>query len=68
MNPQEAARVLQVAPDACRQVVVAAFGVLREMCLRDESDAAPRRLAELGLAHRVLQLAARNDTVNRSTR
>jgi curved DNA-binding protein CbpA len=35
-------------------VIEAAFGVLREQALRDPSDAAPRRLAELNAAHRVL--------------
>jgi hypothetical protein len=53
MTSQEAFRVLQVDPAACRQVVDAAFGVLREMCLRDDDDDAPRRLAELTLAHRI---------------
>ena len=47
-------RTLQVDPEACPEVIDAAFGVLREQALRDPSDAAPRRLAELNAAHRVL--------------
>ncbi|MGD9694772.1 MAG: hypothetical protein AB7V42_03815 [Thermoleophilia bacterium] len=47
-------RVLQVQPDACPQVIDAAFGALREMVLRDRSDDAPRRLARLNAAHRIL--------------
>ena len=53
MSSEEAFRVLQVDPGACREVIDAAFGVLREMCLGDDGDDAPRRLAELTLAHRV---------------
>jgi hypothetical protein len=53
VTPEEAYRVLQVDPAACRQVVDAAFSALREMCLRDDADDAPRRLAELSLAHRI---------------
>ena len=53
MTPEEAHRLLQVDPAACRPVIDAAFDVLREMCLRDEADDAPRRLAELTRAHRV---------------
>ena len=53
MTSEQAFRVLQVDPAACRQVIDAAFGVLREMCLRDDADDAPRRLAELTLAHRI---------------
>ena len=53
MTSEEAFRVLQVDPAACRQVVDAAFGALRERCLRDDADDAPRRLAELTLAHRI---------------
>jgi Domain of unknown function (DUF3291) len=47
-------RVLQVQPDACPEVIDAAFGVLREMVLRSGGDGAPRRLAELMAAHRTL--------------
>ena len=47
-------RVLQVHPDACPEVVAAAFGVLREMILTSDADDAPRRLAELNAAHRTL--------------
>jgi hypothetical protein len=54
VTPEEAYRVLQVDPAACRPVIDAAFGVLREMCLRDDADDdAPRRLAELTRAHRI---------------
>ena len=53
MTPEEAYRVLQVDPAACRPVIDAAFAVLREMCLRDDADDAPRRLAELTRAHRI---------------
>ena len=45
MTPEEPYRVLQVDPAACREVIDAAFAVLREMCLRDDADDAPRRLA-----------------------
>jgi hypothetical protein len=58
----EAFRVLQVDPAACRQVVDAAFGVLREMCLRDDGQDAPRRLAELTLAHRIATGTGRSGT------
>ncbi len=51
---EEPYRTLQVDPAACPEVIEAAFGVLREQALRDPSDAAPRRLAELNAAHRVL--------------
>lgn len=47
-------RVLQVQPDACPEVVDAAFEVLREMVLRSDDVDAPRRLAELNAAHRAL--------------
>lgn len=53
MTPEEAYRVLQVDPAACRPVIDAAFGVLREICLRDDADDAPARLAELSRAHRI---------------
>jgi hypothetical protein len=46
--------VLQVQPDACREVVDAAFEALRETILRSDADDAPRRLAELNAAHRAL--------------
>ena len=45
-------RVLQVQPDACPEVIDAAFGVLREMILRSDADDAPARLARLMAAHR----------------
>jgi DnaJ-class molecular chaperone len=47
-------RVLQVDPAACREVIEAAFGVLREKLLREDPPDAPRRLAELNAAHREL--------------
>jgi hypothetical protein len=47
-------RVLQVQPDACPEVIDAAFGALREMVLRSPADGAPARLAELMGAHRTL--------------
>lgn len=47
-------RILQVDPEACDEVVEAAFGVLREMVLRDDGDDAPARLAELMRARREL--------------
>jgi hypothetical protein len=53
VTPEEAYRVLQVDPAACRPVIDAAFGVLRETCLRDDADDAPSRLAELTRAHRI---------------
>ena len=53
-GPHDPYRVLQVHPDACPEVVAAAFGVLREMILTSDADDAPRRLAELNAAHRTL--------------
>jgi heme-degrading monooxygenase HmoA len=47
-------RVLQVYPDACSEVIDAAFGALRELVLRSEANDAPARLAELMAAHRTL--------------
>ena len=44
-------RELQVA---CPEVIAAAFGVLREMILRDDDPDAPTRLARLNAAHRTL--------------
>ncbi len=52
-------RTLQVHPEACPEVIDAAYAALREMVLRDESDDAPRRLAALMRAHRSLIVAAR---------
>lgn len=40
-------------------MIEAAYGVLREMTLRSEDDDAPRRLARLGAAHRILADPAR---------
>jgi len=53
VTEREAFRVLQVDPQACPEVIRAAFTVLREMCLRQDGDEAPQRLAELNLALRV---------------
>ena len=47
-------RELQVDPGACPEVIAAAFGVLREMILRDDDPDGPRRLARLNAAHRTL--------------
>lgn len=52
--PPDPYRVLQVQPDACLEVVEAAFGVLREMILRSDADDAPARLAELDRARRMV--------------
>jgi hypothetical protein len=52
--PPDPYRVLQVRPDACPEVIEAAFGVLREMILRSDADDAPTRLAELNLARRIV--------------
>jgi len=43
-----------VHPEACPEVIEAAFRVLREMVLRSDAGDAPRRLAELNAAHRTL--------------
>jgi curved DNA-binding protein CbpA len=47
-------RVLQVHTEACREVIDAAFSVLREKLMRDDPPDAPSRLARLNAAHRVL--------------
>ncbi len=52
-------RELQVDPAACPEVIEAAFAVLREMTLRSADDDAPRRLARLMAAHRILSDPAR---------
>jgi hypothetical protein len=54
VTEREAFRVLQVDPEACPEVVEAAYAVLREMVLRSDADYAPRRLAELNAAHLVI--------------
>lgn len=51
LNPY---RELQVDPEACTEVISAAFVVLREMVLRSDAPDAPRRLARLNAAHRTL--------------
>ncbi len=52
-------RELQVDPEACAEVIDAAFSVLREMTLRSTDDHAPVRLARLMAAHRTLSDPAR---------
>ncbi len=52
-------RVLEVHPSARVEVIEAAFVVLRELALRDESPAGARRLVELNRAHAVLTDPAR---------
>ncbi|MEW6583870.1 MAG: hypothetical protein AB1416_14040 [Actinomycetota bacterium] len=49
-------RTLQVHPEACPEVVDAAFRVLREKLLREDPPDAPRRLARLNAAHRALSV------------
>jgi hypothetical protein len=50
----DAYRILEVDPGARPEVVRAAFTVLREMCLAEDADDAPRRLAELNRAFRLV--------------
>jgi len=50
----EAYLVLEVHPSARPEVVRAAFAALREICLREDGDDAPRRLAELNRAFRTV--------------
>ena len=52
MTEAEAYLVLEVHPSARPEVVRAAFAALREMCLAEDADDAPRRLAELNRAFR----------------
>jgi hypothetical protein len=47
-------RELQVDPEACPEVIAAAFAALRELTLRAGDDDAPKRLARLNAAHRTL--------------
>ncbi|HMN99758.1 MAG TPA: hypothetical protein PKD59_10115 [Miltoncostaeaceae bacterium] len=54
MTEAEAYRVLEVHPSARPEVVRAAFGALREICLREDGDGAPQRLAELNRAFRTV--------------
>lgn len=54
--------VLQVHPSARPEVIDAAFGVLRELLLREDPPDAPRRLAALNAAHRTLMERARQST------
>ena len=53
MTEEEAYRVLELDPRARPEVVRAAFTALREICLREDGDDAPRRLAELNRALRL---------------
>jgi hypothetical protein len=50
----EAFRVLEVHPSARPEVIRAAFATLREICLREDGDDAPRRLAQLNRAFRTV--------------
>jgi hypothetical protein len=52
VTEDEAYLVLELHPSARPEVVRAAFAALREICLREDGDDAPRRLAELNLAFR----------------
>ena len=54
VGPADPYRVLQVHPEACPEVIEAAFVVLREMILRSPADDAPARLSELMAAHRAV--------------
>ncbi len=54
MTEAEAYLVLEVHPSARPEVVRAAFDCLREICLREDGDDAPRRLAELNRALRTV--------------
>ena len=56
-----ACRVLQVDPEACPEVIEAAFQVLREQACRDDSAAGGRRLVDLNRAHRLLRAGGRAD-------
>ena len=59
MTEAEAYRVLELHPSARPEVVRAAFTALREICLREDADDAPRRLAELNLAFRTVTVHER---------
>lgn len=61
MTEDEAYAALQVVPGAHPRVVLAAHAVLREMALRDPSDAAPSLLVRVDRARRVLHDAGRLD-------
>ena len=54
MTEDEAYRILEVDPAARPEVVRAAFTALRELCLAEDADDAPRRLAELNRALRIV--------------
>lgn len=57
MTEREAFRLLELDPRARPEVVRAAFDALREICLRDAGDDAPRRLAQLNRALQVIGAA-----------
>ena len=59
MTEAEAYAVLELHPSARPEVVRAAFGALREICLREDGDDAPRRLAELNRALRTVMARER---------
>ena len=59
MTEAEAYVVLELHPSARPEVVRAAFGALREICLREDGDDAPRRLAELNRALRTVMARER---------
>lgn len=52
--PPDHYRVLEVHPEARVEVIEAAFVVLRELALGDESPGGARRLVDLNHAHAVL--------------
>jgi hypothetical protein len=54
-------RILQVQPDACREVIDAAFSALREKLIREDPPDAPRQLARLNAAHRALSERSRGN-------
>jgi len=60
----EAHRVLEVQPDACREVVDAAFSALREKLIREDPPDAARRLALLNAAHRALSDPSRGGAMS----
>jgi DnaJ-class molecular chaperone len=53
-DPPDHYRVLEVHPEASREVIEAAFTVLREKLIRDDGPDAGRELARLNAAHRTL--------------
>jgi hypothetical protein len=57
----DAHRILEVHPDACREVIDAAFSALREKLIREDPPDAARRLARLNAAHRALSDPSQGD-------